>query len=138
MSRFDYSFGIIPIQKRGGNEWSVFLIQHLGGHWSFPKGHPEVDETPLETAKRELEEETGLEVTRLIQDAPFIEKFTFFAGREKIFKTVQYFLAEVDGVLSLQTDEIADGNWFSFTEAKERITYDAARELLRQVEACLA
>lgn len=29
------------------------------GHWSLPGGHPEIGETPIETAQRELEEESS-------------------------------------------------------------------------------
>ena len=49
------------------------IIQHstesneLKGHWDFPKGHVEENETELETASRELKEETGIEDFRLGQ-----------------------------------------------------------------------
>ena len=35
---------------------------HGAGEWSFPGGHLEFGETVFQTAKREVEEETGLEV----------------------------------------------------------------------------
>lgn len=35
------------------------------GKWSFPKGHPEEDESGMECAHRELMEETGLRVSYL-------------------------------------------------------------------------
>lgn len=52
--------------KRGSKE--VFLVHHGGpfwakkddGAWSIPKGEFEADEDPLEAAKREFLEETGL------------------------------------------------------------------------------
>ena len=34
----------------------------INGHWGFPKGHMEKDETEKETAKREVLEETGLSI----------------------------------------------------------------------------
>lgn len=42
----------ILLQKRG--------IEPHKGKWSIPSGYLELEETPLEGAKRELEEETGL------------------------------------------------------------------------------
>ena len=49
------------------------LIQYsvkLGekGHWDFPKGHIEGNETELETATRELEEETSIKNVELITE----------------------------------------------------------------------
>ena len=40
----------------------VLLIQQTEGHWGFPKGHVEEGETELETAIREVKEETNLDV----------------------------------------------------------------------------
>ena len=50
------------------NEQKVLLLQYatgqkegewdLQGHWDFPKGHVDKGETEIETATRELEEET--------------------------------------------------------------------------------
>ena len=50
------------------------VIQHstesndVKGHWDFPKGHVENNETELETAIRELQEETGIDDFRLIDN----------------------------------------------------------------------
>lgn len=47
-----------------GSEWHILLIQRdrppYEGCWAFPGGFMEIDETIDETARRELEEETGL------------------------------------------------------------------------------
>jgi ADP-ribose pyrophosphatase YjhB (NUDIX family) len=36
--------------------------QHPGGHWAFPKGHVETNETEQETARREIKKKPGLDV----------------------------------------------------------------------------
>ena len=51
------SCGCIIINKN-----KVLLIKQTKGHWGFPKGHVEKDETEIETAIREVKEETGLDV----------------------------------------------------------------------------
>lgn len=56
----DKSFGVIPVFKNDGGEYFFCLVKHRAGHWGFPKGHPDVDESEEETAKRELLEETGI------------------------------------------------------------------------------
>jgi 8-oxo-dGTP pyrophosphatase MutT (NUDIX family) len=52
------SAGIV-IVGREGKEWK-FLFLRAYRNWDFPKGIVETGEDPLETAKREVVEETGL------------------------------------------------------------------------------
>ena len=53
--------GLIYREHEG--ETHILLLKHrCGGHWSFPKGHMEAGETEMETALREIREETGLRV----------------------------------------------------------------------------
>lgn len=62
-----HSYGLVPYRRvSGGFE---VLIGHLGGPlwarkderaWSFPKGLPEGDEDPIDTARREFAEELGI------------------------------------------------------------------------------
>ena len=54
----------------------ILLIRHRkGGHWSFPKGHVEGTETEVETAKREIKEETAIDV---LIDPTFRETVSYF------------------------------------------------------------
>ena len=56
------SCGAIVYRKYHGN-LEILLIKHVNsGHWSFPKGHVEAGETEVETALREIKEETGIDV----------------------------------------------------------------------------
>ena len=62
--------GIIPISYI---ERKVLMIQHPEGHWGFPKGHVEFDETELTAAKRELYEETGISLNFVLDT----EKYSY-------------------------------------------------------------
>jgi len=125
----DESFGIIPLQKIGG-VWHVLLIkQRYGRHWSFPKGHPEGDETPEESAHREFFEETGLTVARYLSETPLSESYEFRSKGTKISKTVQYFVAEVEGAITLDPKEIVACKWVPLTEAYAHVTFPQAKEL---------
>ncbi len=106
----------------------ILLIKHKnGGHWSFPKGHIEVNETEQETALREIKEETGLDVM-------LNEKFrTSVAYRPKpdIDKEVVYFLAEVSGgVLKKQESEISRAEWVDIETAQKIVTFDNDKMLV--------
>jgi predicted NUDIX family NTP pyrophosphohydrolase len=64
------SAGVL-LYRRRDNNWQVFLVHPGGpywrakdlGAWSIPKGEFEPADEPLESAKREFAEETGLKVS---------------------------------------------------------------------------
>ena len=118
------AFGIIPLK-----EGKTLLVKHQKGHWAFPKGHPEAGEKPIETAERELLEETGLEVTELL-GRRFEEHYSF----DDTEKTVTYFLAHVKGKLKLQDKEIAEARWLTFDEALELATFDECKRLIQSLK----
>lgn len=99
------SCGAIVYRKFHGNT-EILLIKHVNsGHWSFPKGHVEGNETELETARREIKEETGLEV---ILDSSFRETVSY-SPKKDTQKVVVYFLAKARSFdFTPQIEEIAD------------------------------
>src|SRR5690242_3522002 len=102
----EYSYGIIPLRRGSQGDWEALLIQHGGGHWSFPKGHAEKGEKPEETAIRELQEETGLMIGKFLDVNPLKETYRFMWKGSYVHKTVAYYIAEVQGELNLQIDEV--------------------------------
>ena len=108
----------------------VLLIQQIDGHWGFPKGHIEKDETEQESARREIKEETGLEVQF---DKNFHTKTTYNI-HEKCEKEVVYFLGyETGGKEKMQKDEISHMVWCKPIQALGCITYENDAEILKDV-----
>ena len=128
----DFSFGVIPLKKID-LQWSILLVHQNAKYWSFPKGHKEANETPLEAAKRELQEETGLVVTKLLVDEPIEERYSFFNHGATINKTVFYFIALVTGVVNVQEDEILEAKWVRLEEASDLVTFSQGKFLCKQV-----
>lgn len=131
----DFSCGVIPYRMKDG-EREFLLIQHKAGHWAFPKGHPEDAEEHTETARRELEEETGLGHVALDEDHPFEEYYVFTKRSGKqVRKCVIYFLGEVvtDRALRIQISEVSDYAWGNAAKTRERMTFDEGRALLDEV-----
>ena len=71
------------------NSGKVLLLRHSsissrGGHWDFPKGHIEDGESEIQTALRELEEETGIAHTNVIDGFRDTINYIFSRGQEQI------------------------------------------------------
>ncbi len=126
------SFGIIPLRQN--KKWQVFLIQNKNGaHFGFPKGRKSPAEDPKKAAKRELKEETNLEVIEFLEEE-FKESYTFVRDGQKIIKTVKYFLALVDGDIKLQSEEISDGFWIDLEKARGKVTFEESKKICLKVE----
>jgi len=125
------SYGVVPFQQFDG-EWRVFLVQHRQGHWSLPKGHLEGGESGLETATRELKEETGLDVDQFLSYQSIDEHYQFKRGPVLVEKMVGYYPAKVIGEVVIQVAELKTGSWFSVEEALEKLTFPEARRILQE------
>jgi len=127
------SCGAVIWREEGGQR-QYLLARHNGGHWSFPKGHVENEETEEETALREILEETGLNA-RI--DTSFRHQVTY-SPKPGVIKDVIFFIATPTGGSERpQEAEISQLEWFSFQEAAERITYATDEEILLAAEAYL-
>lgn len=118
---FEKSCGAIVYRKHHGNT-EILLIRHVrSGHWSFPKGHVENDETEPETATREIKEETGVDV---LIDTGFRETVTFNLRRDTS-KTVVYFVAKaITFDYVPQESEISEIRWVEIGQAQQMLNYD--------------
>ncbi|KKT91204.1 MAG: NUDIX hydrolase [Candidatus Jorgensenbacteria bacterium GW2011_GWA2_45_13] len=76
------------------------LLYHGGRYWSFPKGKLAEKERSFKAALREVWEETGIRSTNLrFADWFKVEdRFSFVRNKEKIYKTVTYYLAETNKI----------------------------------------
>ena len=107
----------------------VLLIRQMSGAWGFPKGHVEHDETEVETAQREVKEETNIDV-----EIDETKRYTMQYLTDKgIGKEVVIFLAKpLTNNLIPQENEIIEAEWMSYSDAIATVTYDNTRELLLQ------
>ena len=131
------SFGIVPFVNEKGL-WKVLLILHRqGNHWGFPKGKANPGETPLESATRELKEETGLIVSEILRQEPLKEQYQFHRKKQFVLKIVHYFPALVVGTLNLQEEEIRDAKWMTIPEAMKQLSFGEARHILEELASGL-
>lgn len=130
--KMEKSCGAI-ISRPAENGREILLIRHMnGGHWAFPKGHVEKDETEEQTAQREILEETGLTVKL---DTAFRTVVTY-SPKPGVMKDVVYFAAEVTGgTAQRQVEEVSDMRWVDLGGTDAYVTYENDREILRKFRA---
>jgi len=125
--RHEKSCGAIVYRRSHGNI-EILLIRHLNsGHWSFPKGHMEPGETEMETAVREIREETAIEV-RI--DPTFRETVSYSPKRDTQ-KMVVYFIGYAKNYnFTPQADEISEVRWVDIGYASRILTYENDRNIV--------
>lgn len=103
------------------------ILKHKAGHWAFPKGHVENNETEVETALREIKEETSLIVT--IDDG--FKVINEYQPTRYSTKEVVYFMARSDtDKVFVQQTEIDNFRWCTYDEAIGLITYENDKKVL--------
>ena len=109
------------------DERQFLLVQHRSGHWGFPKGHVERNEKELETALREVHEETGVEIDIL----PNFRRIIEYRPCVNHIKEVIYFVASyVSGEATPQESELRTLGWFEYNAALEQLTFSNDRAVL--------
>lgn len=128
----DRSWGAVVVDSRR----YYLLVHHASGmHWDHPKGHSEKNESPTETALREIREEAQTEV-EIIKGFQMETGWVLPDGRPK---KVVYFLARRtrDCPSEGPQDEILATVWLAYTEARKKITYDSGKLVLDAAQTFL-
>lgn len=112
----------------------LVLMHRLGGHWSFPKGHVEFGETEKQTALREVNEETGLN----IELQPGFRQKVSYSPRSGVYKDVVYFLGYAqDSNTVMQEEEVSAIKWVDIDEVHQELTYKNDRLLMSSAKRYL-
>lgn len=118
----------------------VLLIQRkqppFAGAWALPGGFIDMDETLEESARRELEEETGIRVGKLVQLAVFGDPDRDPRGRT--ISVVYLTKVNANQVKPMAADDAAAVDWFPL-QRPPKLAFDhgeilaCARSLMRKV-----
>jgi 8-oxo-dGTP pyrophosphatase MutT (NUDIX family) len=96
---------------------------------ALPKGHVDPGETPIEAARREVREETGIvaEPVRELGES----RYWYRRDGDTIGKSVTFFLfSHVEGDTADHDDEVEEVRWIGLQEATTTLSHAAEREMV--------
>jgi 8-oxo-dGTP diphosphatase len=106
----------------------VLLVRHSYGrpHWDLPGGTVKRDEQPLDTARREIEEELGIQISE------WQSLGTIYDDNDHRRETLHCFQVELSSPeLTLARAEIVTARWFRRSELPVRLSRYARMVLAR-------
>ena len=132
----EISVGAIIYKKI--NENSLFLLVYSARNkeWGFAKGHIEQNETELQTAKREIEEETGIKNITFVKNFRETDSYkikgTLPSTKNRIInkKVVYYLCCANEEFKRISDEEIDMCEWLNYNEAISLLKYDKQKEIL--------
>ncbi|MGC8547557.1 MAG: uracil-DNA glycosylase family protein [Candidatus Micrarchaeia archaeon] len=128
--KFEFSAGAFVYLMKEGKPYLLVLRREKD--YDIPKGHIEKGETAIEAAKREVKEETGLE-PKFLPYFWLTTKYFFFEDKEKVFKTVKFFIAESNTDKVTISFEHIGYSWLTYEEAMNIIGYKDLKQILPEV-----
>ena len=141
--RREFSAGGVVVRRMRGCWWAA-VVRPRREHdrpqvWALPKGLIDEGERGLETAIREVHEETGLRAAgeRKLGDV----RYVYTWKGERVFKVVSFFLLRAVGgrIGDLPPGmeiEVAEARWVPLDDAASVLSYTGEREMaLKALEA---
>lgn len=132
------SCGVVPFREEDGEIRYLVISSAVTKreHWEFPKGGVEEGEREIETALRELWEETGVSAVELLPGYREPIRYIYRRAEGLVLKQVIYFIGRVrDPTITPREEEVKDYRWATFEEARTLLRHGNARELLYRSHA---
>jgi bis(5'-nucleosidyl)-tetraphosphatase len=112
------------------SHYSVLLLHYRSGHWDFPKGNIETNETEMQAATRELREETDITKFRLMPNFRTTLSYKYNKKSKLISKQVILFLASTKVKKVKISNEHIGYKWTESDSSVDQLTYSNAKNAL--------
>ncbi len=114
------------------------ILNYSFGHWDFPKGNIESGETEIETIKREVFEETGIDDINIITDFRQQISYKYRKKSRLVNKSVIYYLAETKSNHVVLSFEHNDYTWLGYNDALRKLSFENSRKVLKNANDFLS
>ncbi|MCS7142459.1 MAG: NUDIX domain-containing protein [Aigarchaeota archaeon] len=123
------SAGAVVFTEIDGERYYLLLL-YGAGHWDLPKGGIERGESELDTVRREVREETGIEDLVIIDGFRKVINYFYKSGSALVRKTVVFYLAKTPQTEVRLSHEHNAYAWLKMEDAMVTLTYKTAKEVL--------
>lgn len=130
------SCGIVLFREEN-SEKLYLILNYLGGHWDFPKGHVEAGENEHQTALRELDEETGIKDVQFIEGFREEVSYKYHRAKKLSNKQVVFFLGKTTTSAVKISHEHHEYKWLPYNAAFNKLTFNNAKDLLKKAKPFL-
>lgn len=134
----EHSCGFVLFRQVADKRYYL-LMHYKAGHWDFPKGHVEKDESEEQTARRELFEETRISRCDIIPGFryEYVYEFGGRSGKEERRKRVTFMLARTEIQPVRVSREHRGARWMPYSTAIKMVTFPNAKSMLEAAEKFL-
>jgi len=142
MTRAPFNVLVFPYRPAGEHTFEYALLRRAdGGYWHTMAGGGEDGETPLEAARRETHEETGIpsDSVFLQLDTLIPVPVTGYAGcdhwREDIYVIPQYCFGVLAGSAPIAPSrEHIEYQWLAYPQAHHLVRYEGSKTALWELD----
>ena len=115
----------------------VLVVNQNGNSWSLPKGHIDQGEKPLDAAKREIYEESGVNTLEYIKDLGSYTRYKIsLSGGDdpSELKKIHLFLFKTDRKILKPIDpQNPEARWVEKEKVEELLTHPKDKKFFRKV-----
>ena len=121
-------------------EVQYLVLYHRGTYWNFPKGKVDPGESEVETAKREIMEETGIANIQIIkgwrQQTQFFFKEERAGKKELIKKDFILYLAKMPKGEEVKISSEHNGYaWLNYKIAGKYLKFKSLKEIIKEANS---
>ena len=116
----------------------VLVVSQNGNSWSLPKGHLEKGEELVDTARREIAEESGVRNLAFIKQLPSYKRFRIGSGGVgedmNELKTIHMFMFRTDEQRLEPSDpDNPEARWVNKNEVADMLTHPKDKEFFQSI-----